>query len=76
MNLQEALKDSGIAEAWYDGNLAIVVKKNERYQLSLQQGTHPPHLTRDGLSLAQVEKEMSAIHASHPIDWNAVELDG
>jgi len=76
MSLEEALKDSGIAESWYDGNLAIVVKKGESYQLSIQQGTHSPHFTRDGLSLVQIEAKMSTVHTSHPIDWNSVELEG
>ena len=76
MNLRKALKDSGIAEAWYDGNLAIVVKKSEKYQLSIQHNIHPPYLTRDELSLAEVEAQMSTVHASHPIDWNSVELEG
>jgi hypothetical protein len=76
MNLEEALKDSGIAEAWYDGNLAIVVKQGGCYQLSIQRGTHPPYCTRDGLSIAQIEAEMNVVHMSYPVDWNPVELEG
>lgn len=76
MKLKEALDDSGIAEAWYDGRVAVVVKKSEKYQLSLQQGTHPPYFTRDGLSLEQVETEVKAMYVPHPLDWNPVELEG
>jgi hypothetical protein len=76
MKLKEALKDTSIVEGWYDGFTAVVVKESEGYRLSIQQGNKPPYLTLNVLSLEQVEKEVAAMHPSHPIDWSPVELEG
>ena len=76
MKLIEALKDTNIVEGWYDGFTAVVVKESKGYRLSIQQGNEPPHFVRDELSLEQVEKDIDAMHLSHPIDWTPVELEG
>ena len=74
MKLQEALQDTGLAEAWYDdGYTAIVAREGEGYRLLLQQGSNPPYFTHDGFSIEQIEGH---VNTTHPLDWHPVELEG
>ena len=76
MELKEALKDTGIAEAWYDGYTAVAVKQGAHYTLTVQRGKKPPHFVREGISLEQAEKEWRMLNPSHLTDWTVVELEG
>lgn len=76
MELEEALKDTGIAEAWYEGYTAVVARSGTLCTLSIRNQRYDPHYVREGLTVEQVKQEMHSIFPSHPMKWNSVELEG
>lgn len=63
MTLQEALKATGVAEAYYDGYTICVQDDEEEYtngyRLSIQKGGFPPHFSKFCTTFNVVQKELN-----------------
>ncbi len=76
MKLEEALQDSGLAEAWYDHYTVVVARESDGYKLTVRQSEHLPLLAREGLTLEQVESEVRTLRKGHTTDWSPVDIEG
>lgn len=80
MKLEQALQETGMAEAYYDGYTAVVREDEDEsgipeYRITIQIGRMPPHFSGGYKTLDAVEAEMASTHAPQPIEWTPVETD-
>lgn len=79
MILQDALQETGIAEAYFDGYTVGVhddeVEKSgvDGYRLFIQVAAMPPHFSTFCRDLNEVQKELDATFLPKNLDWTSVE---
>lgn len=79
MTLQEALRSTGVAEAYHDGYTVCVQDDEEDYtdgyRLSIQVAAMPPHFSKFCRQLEDVQKELDTSFLSSNLDWTPVETE-